>query len=96
MSHEWTFLSHQAHVLLALSENSELTMDQLAGIAGLTTRSMVNVLSDLVDGGYLEKSKTGRNNHYSIVLEAPLRHETSPGRTVGDLIQALGRVGKRQ
>ena len=94
MSHDWTFLSHQAHVLLALSENPDLTMDQLAEVTGLTTRSVVNVLGDLVDGGYLEKEKSGRNNHYTIVLQAPLRHETSPGRTVGELIQALGRVGK--
>jgi DNA-binding MarR family transcriptional regulator len=94
LSKNWTFLSHHAHVLLALTENPGLTLEELARIAGLTTRSIVNVLKDLEDGGYLEKSKEGRNNRYAINLSAGLRHSTSGGHTVGDLIKALGSIGR--
>lgn len=94
MSKNWTFLSHHAHVLLALSENASLTIEELAKIAGLTTRSIVNVLKDLEDGGYLMKSREGRNNHYEINLEAQLRHSTSREHTVGELISALGQIGR--
>ncbi|QKJ25873.1 MarR family transcriptional regulator [Aquiluna borgnonia] len=90
MSDKWTFLSHHAHVLIALSDDPELTMDELARISGITTRSVVNVLNDLVDAGYLTKERLGRKNHYNINLEAPLRHQTSANRKVGDLIRALG------
>lgn len=93
MSKNWTFLSHHAHVLLALSENSSLTIEEIARVAGLTTRSIVNVLKDLEDGGYLSKSKEGRNNHYEINLKANLRHSTSGNHTVGELIKALGKIG---
>lgn len=92
MSDKWTFLSHHAHVLIALARNPELTMDELAGIEGITTRSVVNVLNDLVAEGYVSKSKQGRNNHYEINLSAPLRHQTSANHTVGELIAALGQV----
>lgn len=92
MSKNWTFLSHHAHVLLALSENPSLTIEEIAKVAGLTTRSIVNVLRDLEDGGYLLKSKEGRNNHYEINRRASLRHSTSKSRTVGELISSLGKI----
>ena len=92
MSERWTFLSHHAHVLIALARNPELTMDELAALEGITTRSVLNVLNDLVDQGYLAKSKQGRNNKYEINVGAPLRHPTNAHHTVGDLIAALGQV----
>ena len=92
MSSKWTFLSHHAHVLIALADNPELTMDELAKIEGITTRSVVNVLNDLVEAGYLIKERQGRKNHYEINLDYPLRHQTSADRKVGDLIGALGQL----
>ena len=92
VSSKWTFLSHHAHVLIALADNPELTMDELAKIEGITTRSVVNVLNDLVEAGYLTKERQGRNNHYTINLDSPLRHQTSADRKVGDLIGALGQL----
>ena len=90
MSKNWTFLGHHAHVLIALDRNPDYTIEQLAAILGVTSRSVTNVLNDLVDGEYLSKSKDGRRNHYEINRTAPLRHLTSRGLTVGDLIVSLG------
>jgi predicted transcriptional regulator len=67
-------------------------MDELAKIEGITTRSVVNVLNDLVEAGYLTKERQGRKNHYTINLDSPLRHQTSVDRNVGDLISALGQL----
>jgi len=92
LSTKWTFLSHHAHVLIALADNPELTLDQLAAITGVTTRSVVNVLNDLVDAGYVSKERLGRKNHYTIDLASPLRHQTSADKKVGDLISALGKL----
>lgn len=94
MSENWTFLSHHAHVLISLAENPERTMDELALIEGITTRSVMNVLNDLVAEGYVTKSRRGRNNYYEIDMSAPLRHKTSANHTVGELIAALGRLGR--
>ncbi|CAB4631035.1 unannotated protein [freshwater metagenome] len=95
MSRSWTLLSHHAHVLLALDQNPDYTIDELAQILGITSRTVVNLLSDLVEDGYLSKTKDGRNNHYEINKKAPLRHSTSHGKTVGQLIAALGELGNR-
>ena len=55
-----------------------------------SSRSVVNVLNDLVDGGYLNKSNVGRRNVYVINRDAKLRHATSGQKKVGDLIGSLG------
>lgn len=90
MTKKWTFLSHHAHVLIALDRDADTKIEDLAKILGVTPRSVVNVLNDLVDGGYLTKSKQGRRNQYSINKDAKLRHATSGQKKVGDLISSLG------
>lgn len=94
MSKSWTLLSHHAHALIALNQDPNYTIDQLAQILGITSRSVVNLINDLVEDGYLSKTRDGRKNHYEINRDAPLRHPTSQGRTVGELIAALGELGK--
>jgi DNA-binding MarR family transcriptional regulator len=91
MSAKWTFLSHHAHVLIAIDRNPDARIDELAVILNLTSRSVVNVLSDLVEGQYLTKTKIGRRNNYQINREAALRHATSAEKSVGDLIDSLGK-----
>jgi predicted transcriptional regulator len=81
-------------VLIALDRDPDYTIDQLAQILGVTSRSVVNVINDLVADGYVSKTKDGRNNHYEINKKAPLRHSTSKGKTVGQMISALGELGK--
>ncbi|HEY7853496.1 MAG TPA: helix-turn-helix domain-containing protein [Aquiluna sp.] len=90
MTKKWTFLSHHAHVLIALDRDSDAKIDELSDVLGITSRSVVNVLNDLVEGGYLTKSRVGRRNQYIINKEASLRHATSGKKKVGDLISSLG------
>ena len=92
MAKSWTFLTHHAHVLLALESDPSRTLDELAEITGLTSRSVVNVLKALEEGGYLRKQRHGRKNLYSINHSGSLRHSTSRNHTVGELIDALGTV----
>jgi hypothetical protein len=58
----------------------------------VTSRSVVSVLKDLHEGGYITKDKRGRRNHYVINTEGPLRHPTNGNHTVGELINSLGAV----
>jgi DNA-binding transcriptional ArsR family regulator len=90
MSKTWTFLSHHAHVLILLAKNPEETIDNLATQCGLTSRSIVSILADLEEEEYISRERVGRNNHYSINSDGPLRHATSSHHTVGQLIDALG------
>lgn len=87
----WTFLTHHAHVLLAIARLDDPTVVHIARVVSISERSVVTILGDLVDEGYVERERHGRRNQYTIRLDRPLRHPSDAGYTVGDLLAALTR-----
>jgi predicted HTH transcriptional regulator len=83
---KWTFLTHHGHVLVAVVQNPDLTIDQIAAKVGITSRATASILGDLVEAGYLVKERIGRNNHYTVHAEFPLRHPLNDKATVADLL----------
>lgn len=86
---EWTFLTHHAHVLLAVAADNDATVQGIADEVRISTRSAVTILNDLEVAGYLEREKRGRRNHYLVHPDRPLRHPANATHTVNDLIRAL-------
>lgn len=86
----WTFLTHHAHVLLQVSANPDASVLEIAEAVGISTRSAVKILGDLEAGGYLERHRRGRRNHYVVHPERHLRHPSNAAHTVGELLEALG------
>ena len=87
----WTFLTSHASVLLEVSRDSDATVRDIAERAGLTERQAHRVLADLVDGGYLQRERVGRRNHYSVDRARPMRHPAVSDRRIGELLEALSR-----
>lgn len=82
----WTFLTHHGHVLVALAQDPNLTVDQIATRVGITSRATAGILNDLVEAGYVEKTKIGRNNTYTVHGDAPLRHPLNNQTQVAELL----------
>jgi predicted transcriptional regulator len=82
----WTFLTHHGHVLVALAQGPDLTIDQVAAKVGITARATAGIISDLVSAGYLVKEKVGRNNTYTVHGEIPLRHPLNDQTKVAELL----------
>ena len=85
----WTFLTNHAHVLLCLAHGESLTARELSVRIGITERAIQVILSDLTEGGYLNKVKQGRRNLYTVNRKGRLRHPLEAHHTIGDLITAL-------
>ena len=86
----WTFLTNHAVVLHLVDEESDLRVVDLAARAGLTERAVQMILLDLVEAGYVRRSRSGRRTTYALDRGSPLRHPVVAGRaTVGDLLAAL-------
>ena len=85
----WTFLTHHAHVLLALSRDEDATIEAIAAEVGISTRATVTILNDLVAQDYIERERRGRRNHYTIHGEKALRHPSNASHTVAELISAI-------
>ncbi|MDV2475178.1 MarR family transcriptional regulator [Rhodococcus zopfii] len=85
----WTFLTNHAHVLLCLSNQADLTMRELALAVGITERAVQAIIADLVEDGYLTRTKNGRRNSYTVNVDGRLRHHLESDHTIGELIAAL-------
>lgn len=83
----WHFLSNHAHVLISIAVDPDLTVRELAQHIGITERAVIRIIGELDEGGFLERTREGRRNHYEVHLDRPLRHPVEAHCTVGDLVQ---------
>ena len=88
MAH-WTFLSNHAHVMLLLWGDPDLRMREIAEQVQITERAVQRVIHDLIEDGYLEVTKEGRRNHYTVRDDLPMRHPIEANAKVSCLIGIL-------
>ncbi|MGP4033879.1 winged helix-turn-helix domain-containing protein [Pseudarthrobacter sp. 1C304] len=82
----WTFLTHHGHVLLAVAADPEAKVTELAATVGITPRSVLQILKDLEDGGYLHRRRDGRRTRYAIEPHQHFRHPADAHREIDGLI----------
>jgi predicted transcriptional regulator len=85
----WTFVTNHLLVLLRIAEDPDVRMSDIADRLGISERSVQAVVADLVDAGYLTRTRVGRRNHYHIADDLPLRHLETQHRQLGDLLALL-------
>jgi DNA-binding transcriptional ArsR family regulator len=68
----WTFITHHAHVLLAVAANPNLRVKEIAEAAEITERYAYQVLSDLEEAGFVHRVRRGRRNRYRVNAELAL------------------------
>jgi predicted transcriptional regulator len=87
----WTFLSNHALALLCVVRTPGMRLRDIASEVGITERAAHRIMSDLVEAGYLTRTKTGRRCHYEVHPELSLRgrleHEHQVGEVLGVLLQ---------
>lgn len=88
-SHNWTFLSNYAHVLVCLADNPDARLRDVADKVGITERTAFRLVGELEEAGILERAREGRRNRYIINTEAHLRHAIEERCTVGELLETV-------
>lgn len=88
-SQGWTFLTNHTHVLICLAREPSLTLREVASLVGITERAVQRIVSDLEEGGYLSKTKEGRNNIYHLSIAKSLRHPVESNCDVRSLVQLI-------
>lgn len=86
---QWTFLTNHAHTLLCIARDPGLRLRDVAERVGVTERAAQRIVSDLVEGGYLERLREGRRNSYRVRPDRPLRHPLEHGHYIGEIIEVL-------
>ena len=82
----WTFLSNHGHVLVAIKEQPDARLRDLAGRVGISERAVQLILGDLERAGYVVKERTGRRNNYTVTSGLHLRHPAERDSSVDDLL----------
>lgn len=85
----WTFLTNHAHVLIAISRNSEIRQRDIAYAVGVTVGAVQRIIHELEADGYIRSERVGRRNRYHVLHDKPLRHPLEDQHTVRELITTL-------
>lgn len=85
----WTFITNHGAVLILISQHEQITTRAIAKQLGITERSVMRIINDLVEAGYATKTRVGRVNHYTVNQQAPLRRGDTRNVAVGELLRIL-------
>lgn len=85
----WTFLSNHGHVLVCLAKDPDSRTRDVAEAVGITERAVQQIVSDLVEQGYLLKERIGRRNRYAVVRRAHFRHDLEADVTLGEFLDLV-------
>ncbi len=91
----WTFLTNHAHVLNCIAVDPDTRLRDVAVRVGITERAAQLIVADLVEAGYLTRTRVGRRNHYQVHPDIPLRHPIERDHEIGALLAALGVIPAR-
>jgi predicted transcriptional regulator len=85
----WVFLTNHAHVLLYIARDPDSRTRDIAERVGITERSAQRIVSELIAGGYLKRTKIGRRNRYEINRHGHLRSVAFEDFEIGPLLDVL-------
>ena len=89
---DWTFFTNHAHVLLCIARDPDIRVRDLAVRVGITERAAQRIVADLVEAGYVERTRDGRRNRYRVRDELPLRHPVEQPHRVGEVLAVLAEL----
>ncbi len=85
----WTFLTNHAHVLVCIAQNAEVRLAEIARLIGVGERAVHSIVQDLVDAGYVSRTRSGSHNVYEVFLDRPLRHPLEAGHQIVEVFGPL-------
>jgi DNA-binding MarR family transcriptional regulator len=86
----WTLLTAHGRALVAIAQDPDARMRDLAEVVGVTERTVQAIVADLETAGYVTHTRVGRRNRYTVHLDRPFRHPAQDGHQIGPLLDLLG------
>ena len=88
----WRFVTSHTQVLLCIARNPEIRIRDVARLTGITERAAQRIIADLIEAGYLERTRVGRRNHYVVKPELKMRHPLQHSYEIGELLDLLNQT----
>jgi Mn-dependent DtxR family transcriptional regulator len=68
----FVFLTNHGAVLLCIAEDPRIRMREIAATVQITERAAQRIVADLIEAGYVERSRDGRRNLYTVRRDLPI------------------------
>ena len=87
---DFSFLTNHALVLRHIARQPRITARELSDIVGITERTTLRIIDDLLTTEYITKMREGRRNRYSVNPEIPISTPGLEDVAAEDLLKAFG------
>ena len=87
---QWLILTNHGNVLLCIARDPTIRISEVARSVGVGERAAQKIITDLVEGGFLKRTKEGRRNRYEVNRKAQFRHPLLGHLEIGPLLAVLG------
>ena len=87
--HPWRFLTNHTQVLLCIARAPDARLRDVAEQVGITERATQRILADLVEAGYVERTRHGRRNSYRINKHRHMRHPAQEDIEIQALLELI-------
>jgi len=92
MAKKWNFLSNYGLVLTHLYQNSSATLREIARGTDLTERAVYQIVRELEENGFIQKTRVGRRNTYTVNEAALFSYPIYGSLNIAQMITALRRI----
>jgi predicted ArsR family transcriptional regulator len=82
----WRFVTSHGQVLLCIAHDPDARLRDIAATVGITERAVQRIVADLVEAGFVNSERLGRRNRYAVNRDAPMRHPSQTGHTIGEFL----------
>jgi DNA-binding MarR family transcriptional regulator len=87
---QWQFVTNHTQVLLCIARDADVRLRDIADSVGITVGSAQRIVADLIEAGFVERTREGRRNRYTVKRGTPmLRHAAQNGQEIGGLLRLL-------
>jgi predicted transcriptional regulator len=88
-THRWKFLTNHAQVLVCIAHDPGVLLREISERVGITERAAHRIVTELADGGYITRERSGRRNQYTIQTGLPLPDRLDRVQQINDLLTVL-------
>ena len=89
----FSFLSNHGLVLLCIAHDPRSRMRDVAAAVDITERAAQRIVAELIEYGYVTRTREGRRNRYTVRADLPVALPTRRDVDLGSLLNVLVPVG---
>jgi hypothetical protein len=84
------FLTNHGLALLCIAEDPHARIRDIAAAVNVTERAAQRIVADLIQAGYISRTRVGRRNEYAIRTDLPFKLPNQRDIDLGALLAVLG------